>query len=128
MLSSFIKRLFKEEEKIKCTIKVRETDHSEYLPTEKANGICGIVAACSKEPVIEPIFLGPTIQRPRWWQFWRWYLMSKYNKESREAKQKFLDIFGKPCTEEDKEKAFEHYFYHNYIYPNELWFRRIKEE
>jgi len=106
---SFLKRLFVKEKKInlKGKIIVREMDHSEYTPKEGTNSMCGIISTCTKGPTNKLIFLGSTIPKPRWWEIWRWYLIPRYNKESREAKKKFLEIFGKPCTEEDKEKAFD---------------------
>jgi len=48
-------------------------------------------------PVGEPIYIGPSIARPLWWQPWRWYLKPRYRQECREALAKFHEVFGRPA-------------------------------
>ena len=88
MLRKLINRLRTSKRKVQPSVYVEVTDVSESVGLFP--GIFSIVP--EKGPVNEPIYIGPTISKPRWWQFWRWHLIKQYRRECQEAQQKFMII------------------------------------
>ena len=70
---------------------IKETDHS----FSKLN-FPGTIILSDKGPTIKPIFIGPKISKPKWFQFWRWHLILRYKRECRKASNRFDSMFGKP--------------------------------
>ena len=70
---------------------IKETDHS----FSKLN-FPGTIILSDKGPTIKPIFIGPKISKPKWFQFWRWHLILRYKKECQQSIKKFDDTFGEP--------------------------------
>lgn len=90
-----LNKLFrKKENHVNLSINVEETDFSERKPQFPGNFAIGLNT--EKGPINQTIYIGPTIDKPKWYQFWRWHLISRYKKECKEAEKKFLEVFGRP--------------------------------
>lgn len=50
-------------------------------------------------PVNKPIFLGPYMSKPKWYQFWKF---KKYKEECKNTQQKIISVFGKPEKENNE--------------------------
>jgi len=48
-------------------------------------------------PMPNPVFIGPSVRKPRWWQPWRWHQYPRWRRESSAAWQKYLEVFGAPA-------------------------------
>lgn len=86
-------------------VEVTEIDCCTAKPGTAA-AIPAFIGVAEKGPQNPPMWIGPSISRIRWWQFWRWYLIPRYRRESRAAWEKFLEVFGQPMSVEEYERHF----------------------
>ena len=78
---------------LKTTI-IKEIDCS-YAKSDVSD-LFGFIINSDKGPINKPIYIGPTIRKPKWFQFWRWHLILRYKKECQQSIKKFNDTFGEP--------------------------------
>jgi len=79
----------------------QEIDCHSYVPPSDRPSIPAFIGMAEHGPTSAPIIIGPTIDKPRWWQFWRWHLIPRYRRECREAHAKFIEHFGQPTKNAD---------------------------
>ena len=73
---------------------IKEINHSYVKPD--VSDYFDLILNSDKGPINKPIFIGPTISKPKWFQFWRWHLISKYKEECYDSLKKFNNVFGEP--------------------------------
>ena len=45
-------------------------------------------------PLTTCYYIGPSIKRIKWYQFWRWHFIRKYREEQNDAYKRFLWMYG----------------------------------
>ncbi len=113
--------------KINPNVTVTEIDKTVYIPDSRNFGLTApYLSRCQRGPKNPLIFIGPTIERIKWWQFWRYHLIKQYKKEMKESREKFLEIFGQPYTpDENQIKLFNDYL--DGKDTSKLYVTRVKE-
>jgi len=79
----------------KPSVTVKHVDTTIHIPHQSEHQT---ILNCLTPPKSKIIFIGTSINRIKWYQFWRWHLVKQYKKECEEAKQKFIDTFGSPTS------------------------------
>jgi len=81
---------------------VKCTDESDIVVSNHEDSPSIIIPVTSNSPAKEPIVLAPTIKPIRWWQIWRWHLISERNSEIGKCMNKFDEIYGELGIDHDK--------------------------
>lgn len=74
-------------------VRVEYIDVSTYVPGQSGPVTLNLPRVGPKQMMVD---LVPSIRRIQWYQFWRWHLIPRYNRELKKNYLTFLEIFGKP--------------------------------
>lgn len=82
---------------VKPNVFATTVDVSEHKPIDNSelNHLLKLLTIDAKTgPKNSPNFHGPSISKPKWYQFWRWHLLPRYRRELKNTYKELEEDFG----------------------------------